>query len=131
MPYIDPSNKDGLSSSRNSISGDGKKDHLRVIIVGGSVTGLTLAHCLHHCNIDFVLLEAGREIAPQVGASIAVLPNGLRIFDQLRIFDDISALVEPLLTAFTWTGEGKLIVKNDTPLLLGTRSVQSSSWCIA
>jgi len=55
---------------------------LKVIIVGGSVAGLTLAHCLHHSNIDFVLLEARKEIAPQVGASIVVLPNGARVLDQ-------------------------------------------------
>ena len=58
------------------------KGRLRVIIVGGSVAGLTLAHCLHHSDIDFVLLEARNEIAPQVGASIVVLPNGARILDQ-------------------------------------------------
>lgn len=58
------------------------KDRLRVIIVGGSIAGLTLAHCLHHSDIDFVVLEARQEIAPQVGASIVVLPNGARILDQ-------------------------------------------------
>ena len=51
-----------------------KQDRLRVVIVGGSVAGLTLAHCLHHNNIDFVVLEAVKEIAPQLGASIVVLP---------------------------------------------------------
>jgi len=67
-----------LSSSRTSLSIEEKESRLRVIIVGGSVAGLTLAHCLHHSNIDYVVLEAREEIAPQVGASIVVLPNGAR-----------------------------------------------------
>jgi 2-polyprenyl-6-methoxyphenol hydroxylase-like FAD-dependent oxidoreductase len=67
-----------------------------VIIARGSGTSLTLAHALHYSNIDFVVLEARDEITPQVGASIAILPNSARILDQLGIFDDILAMVEPL-----------------------------------
>ena len=98
---------------------------MRVIIVGGSVAGLTLAHCLRHSNIDFVVLEARGEIAPQVGASIVILPNGARILDQLGIFDDIFAMVEPLQNGLTWTGDGKLVVNSNAPLLTGIRSVHS------
>jgi 2-polyprenyl-6-methoxyphenol hydroxylase-like FAD-dependent oxidoreductase len=68
-------------SHSNGSAVKGEK-RLKVIIVGGSVAGLTLAHCLHHSSIDFVLLEARKEIAPQVGASIVVLPNGARVLDQ-------------------------------------------------
>lgn len=68
-------------SHTNGSAEKGEK-RLKVIIVGGSVAGLTLAHCLHHSDIDFVLLEARKEIAPQVGASIVVLPNGARVLDQ-------------------------------------------------
>jgi 2-polyprenyl-6-methoxyphenol hydroxylase-like FAD-dependent oxidoreductase len=68
-------------SQTNGSVGKGEK-RLKVIIVGGSVAGLTLAHCLHHSDIDFVLLEARKDIAPQVGASIVVLPNGARVLDQ-------------------------------------------------
>lgn len=95
-----------------------------MIIVGGSVAGLTLAHCLHHRNIDFVVLEARNEIAPQVGASIGVLPNGARILDQLGIFDDIFETVEPLENGLTWTGDGKLVVNSNAPLLTGVRPVE-------
>jgi 2-polyprenyl-6-methoxyphenol hydroxylase-like FAD-dependent oxidoreductase len=98
-----------------------KQDRLRVVIVGGSVAGLTLAHCLHHNNIDFVVLEAGKEIAPQLGASIVVLPNGARILDQLGIFDEMTVIAEPLETALTWTGDGKLLIKSDAPRLCEVR----------
>ncbi|KAK7756873.1 hypothetical protein SLS62_000889 [Diatrype stigma] len=37
----------------------------RIVIVGGSVAGLTLANMLEQVGIDFVILEAGKDIAPQ------------------------------------------------------------------
>lgn len=66
---------------------------LRVIIVGGSVSGLSLANMLEKFNIEYVLLEAHPEIAPQLGASMGLLPAGLRILDQLGCYDRIQELV--------------------------------------
>ncbi len=51
-------------------------DHAKIIIVGGSVTGLTVANILERLDIDYVLLEAYENIAPQLGASIALWANG-------------------------------------------------------
>lgn len=61
----------------------------KVIIVGGSVAGLSTANMLEQFGIDYVLLEAYPKIAPQVGASIGILPNGFRILDQLGCFQPI------------------------------------------
>lgn len=61
----------------------------RVIIAGGSVSGLTLANALEKFNIDYILLEAYPSIAPQVGASIGILPNGFRILDQLGCYEPV------------------------------------------
>lgn len=61
----------------------------KVIIVGGSVAGLSVANMLEQFDIDYVLLEAYPQIAPQVGASIGILPNGFRILDQLGCFEPI------------------------------------------
>lgn len=100
---------------------------LKVIIVGGSVAGLTLAHSLHHSKIDYVVLEAGAELAPQIGASIVVLPNGARILDQLGIFDDILQVVEPVRTGLTWTGEdGKVVINSNAPILVKARYVHDT-----
>lgn len=63
----------------------------KVIIVGGSVAGLSLANMLERSGIDYVVLEARREIAPQLGASIGMLPNGLRILEQLGCYDALAA----------------------------------------
>ncbi|KAL3454184.1 hypothetical protein BJX65DRAFT_317901 [Aspergillus insuetus] len=74
--------------------------NLKVIIVGGSIAGLTLAHCLAKLpNVDFVVLEKRAEIAPQEGASVGILPHGGRILDQLGLFEEILRHVEPLTTA--------------------------------
>ncbi|KAL4944973.1 hypothetical protein BDV06DRAFT_232152 [Aspergillus oleicola] len=71
----------------------------KVIIVGGSIAGLTLAHCLSKLNVAYVVLEKRHEISPQEGASIGILPNGGQILDQLGLFDEIERNVEPLTTA--------------------------------
>ncbi|KAB8261859.1 hypothetical protein BDV32DRAFT_121139 [Aspergillus pseudonomiae] len=61
----------------------------RVLIAGGSITGLSLALMLEKNNIDFLVLEAYPDIAPQVGASLGLQPNGLRILDQLGCCDEL------------------------------------------
>lgn len=66
-----------------------KKDSFKVIIIGASVTGLTLAHCLHRAGIDYVVLEKHVEIHPPVGAAVAIMPNGARIMEQLGIFNRV------------------------------------------
>ncbi|RAL14482.1 FAD-dependent oxidoreductase [Aspergillus homomorphus CBS 101889] len=80
---------------------------------GGSVAGLTLAHCLNRCHIDYVVLERNSEIAPQVGASIGFLPTGARILDQLGIFDYIRDKTTPLHNAYYWTNTGRPICFDD------------------
>lgn len=102
---------------------NGQAHRLRVVIVGGSIAGLTLAHSLHHNNIDFVVLEARKEIAPQVGASIVVLPNGARILDQLGLYQDVASFTEPVLLGRTWNPNGTILYEADGPLLIQARYV--------
>lgn len=61
----------------------------RVIIVGGSIAGLSLALCLERAGIEFVLLERHKDITAQMGATLGIMPNGARILDQLGVFDAI------------------------------------------
>ncbi|KAJ3530542.1 hypothetical protein NM208_g9280 [Fusarium decemcellulare] len=70
----------------------------KVVIVGGSVAGLSLANMLQANKIDYVVLEAYPTIAPQVGASLGLLPHGNRILDQLGVFDEVLALSTPIDT---------------------------------
>ncbi|KFA74418.1 hypothetical protein S40288_03978 [Stachybotrys chartarum IBT 40288] len=64
-------------------------DNFKVIIAGGGIAGLTLAIMLERFDIDYVILEAYSKIAPPVGASVGLFPNGLRILDQLGCYDEI------------------------------------------
>ncbi|KAK7706984.1 hypothetical protein SLS64_007192 [Diaporthe eres] len=74
-------------------------EELKVIIVGGSIAGLTLAHCLERLGISFEVLERNEDISPQLGASIGILPNGARILAQLGLFEAIEKEVEPMKTS--------------------------------
>lgn len=87
--------------------GTGSK--FKVVIGGGSITGLTLANMLQLYDIDFVVLEAWIEIAPQVGASIGMLPHGNRILDQLGLFQKILDLCPPLDSFHFRDETGKVI----------------------
>lgn len=69
----------------------------KVIIVGGGVAGLTLANMLEKFNIDYVVLEGHGDIAPQVGASIGMFSNGLRILDQIGCYERIQALPQQMI----------------------------------
>lgn len=65
------------------------KEEFKIIIAGGGLAGLTLANMLEKFDIEYVLLEAYHDIAPQVGASIGLFPNGLRIMDQIGCYESI------------------------------------------
>lgn len=70
------------------------KRHAKVLIAGGSVAGLTLANILERIGVDYLLLEKYGKIAPDLGASIGIFPNGFRILDQLGCHGAITELVE-------------------------------------
>jgi hypothetical protein len=50
----------------------------------------------------------------------------LEVLDQLDVFNDIEKLVEPLENALTWTGDGKLVVNSNAPILTGKRFVSTT-----
>ncbi|RKL44204.1 hypothetical protein BFJ72_g3937 [Fusarium proliferatum] len=74
------------------------KRPFRVVIVGASVTGLSLANMLQANGIDFLVLEAYPTVAPQVGASIGLLPHGNRILDQLGLYEKVMGIAPPIQT---------------------------------
>ena len=88
------------------------KVNFKVIIVGGSVSGLTLAHSLHHAGIDFIVLEKGSEIALGGGASIGLQPHGLRILDQMGMFSNILATTKPISEAVFRRPDGTIISRS-------------------
>lgn len=85
----------------------------KAIIVGGSIAGQTLALALDAANIDYVLLEAQPQFAPQLGASIGLWPNGLRILDQLGIYEEIAAIAEPLVAGYYRRPDGTAFAESE------------------
>ncbi|KAL4993921.1 hypothetical protein BDV10DRAFT_12813 [Aspergillus recurvatus] len=61
----------------------------KVLIVGGSITGLSLAAMLERYRIDYALVEKHADVAPAMGASIGLLAHGSRILDQLGCFEEL------------------------------------------
>ena len=57
----------------------------KAIIVGGGPTGLITAHALARANIDWVLIERRDTVPFRTGAALLLLPQGVRILDQLGI----------------------------------------------
>ncbi|KAJ5782517.1 hypothetical protein N7457_004291 [Penicillium paradoxum] len=85
------------------------KESFKVIIAGGSIAGLSLALMLERNGIDYVILEGYGSIAPQVGASIAILPNGARVLDQLGCWKAIVEKSEYPVDTFTFRdSQGKV-----------------------
>ncbi|KAF5681260.1 zeaxanthin chloroplastic [Fusarium heterosporum] len=81
-----------------------------IIIVGGSVAALSLANMLEKAGIRYIILEAYDEIAPQVGASICVQANGLRILDQLDCADKLISLVDrPIHDSWVRNYDGSIL----------------------
>jgi 2-polyprenyl-6-methoxyphenol hydroxylase-like FAD-dependent oxidoreductase len=68
----------------------------KVLIAGGSVAGMALANMLERYGIDYELLEKHATIAPQLGASIAIVAHGSRILEQLGCWDTIEAMSTPV-----------------------------------
>lgn len=84
----------------------------RIIIAGGSISGLTLALALQSAKIDFLILESGDEIGPQLGASVGCHPHGNNIFQQLDAYKNIRDYGIPLAGAQSFDGEGNLLEPN-------------------
>lgn len=82
-----------------------EKRNTTVIIAGSGLTGLTLALMLQDLGVDYLLLEAYDSCTPNVGASIAIQPQGLRIYHQLGLLEAIEAVYQPATNLMTGDAE--------------------------
>lgn len=83
------------------------KPPFKVLIIGGSVSGLTLANALDRANIDFLVLEKRPDIVFGAGAALGLLPNGLRILDQLNVTSELMTLGTPIHTMINRWKDGE------------------------
>ncbi|KAI1498028.1 hypothetical protein F5X99DRAFT_342979 [Biscogniauxia marginata] len=77
-----------------------------VIIAGGGPTGLTLAHSLTKAGIEFVVLERRPTIVEDVGASLVISPESLRVYSQLGLLDRLYKIGAVLKGINTVTQDG-------------------------
>ncbi|KFA45737.1 hypothetical protein S40293_09453 [Stachybotrys chartarum IBT 40293] len=90
----------------------------KVIVAGGGVAGLTLANMFQQFGIDYILLESHNQIAPAVGASIGLMPNGLLILDQLGHYETIQSLAQSgcIKNSHFRSKDGKSFIHNENML---------------
>jgi 3-(3-hydroxy-phenyl)propionate hydroxylase len=71
----------------------GATEHHRILIVGGGITGLTLACALAQLGVDCVLLDEDNTVGVKGASSrgICYTQRSLEIFDKLGIFEHIKA----------------------------------------
>lgn len=89
----------------------------RVIIVGGGLGGLTLANCLQHARIDYLLLEGREKLGLHVGAAVGIEPHGGRILDQLGVLASLDEIIEPYTSFVFRDVHGKFRRSADYPAL--------------
>ncbi|KAL4877357.1 hypothetical protein BJY04DRAFT_198250 [Aspergillus karnatakaensis] len=86
----------------------------KVIIVGSGFAGLALALMLDRTGVDYVLLEAYDEIVAQASAGIIMLPNGLRILDQLGCYESLLEQTQDVANTMAfWNADGETIASAD------------------
>lgn len=88
-----------------------RKEKLTVLIVGGSISGLVLAHTLAHQDIQCIILESKTDLLANAGAALTILPNGARILDQLGLLGEVINEAAPMLVHRTWL-EGGLLLRS-------------------
>ncbi|KAK8105016.1 FAD-dependent monooxygenase [Apiospora kogelbergensis] len=87
--------------------------HFQIAIVGGGIAGVTLALACERYGLRYALFEARDSLAPADGASIGLQANGLRILDQLGVYDEIERRTAPVKRWAHWDADGKLLCQTD------------------
>ncbi len=64
---------------------------MQVMVIGGGISGLTMALSLHQIGVPVRVYEAAREVAP-LGVGINIQPNAVRELTELGLGQDLAAL---------------------------------------
>lgn len=103
------------------------QNKFKVIIVGGGPVGLTAAHVLSRAGIEYVVLERRSSIQIDVGASLALWPQGLRVLSQLGLLERLQELGEEMGRTATVTLEGHKYKETWATETMKTKSVRHIS----
>ena len=64
---------------------------MKVIVVGGGISGLTMAMSLHRIGVDVRVYEAVRDVTP-LGVGINVQPNAVRELTELGLGERLARI---------------------------------------
>ncbi|KFA50645.1 hypothetical protein S40293_04874 [Stachybotrys chartarum IBT 40293] len=84
----------------------------KVIIIGGGPVGLSTAHALSQAGIDFVVLERRKAIVEDMGASLVLSPQSLRIMGHLGLLERFRDIGQEVLHLAAFTMQGKKFLEN-------------------
>jgi FAD dependent monooxygenase len=98
------------------------KRSFKVIVVGGSIAGLTLAHSLDLAGIDYIVLEKHSDPLATVGGSVGLLPNGWRILHQLGLRHQLEQEACPVKVAHMTYPDG-FVFSDNFPAAIQERQV--------
>ncbi|KAK0652659.1 hypothetical protein B0T16DRAFT_104230 [Cercophora newfieldiana] len=85
----------------------------KVIIVGGGPAGLITGHCLTKAGIEFEILEARASHDANAGASNALWPQSVRVFDQLGLLEEAKKLYTEVNFKACVLADGTMFYKSE------------------
>lgn len=92
----------------------------KVVIVGAGLSGLLLAHLLIKAGIDFVVLEARKDVVYPAGGSFGCWPNAARILDQAGLWEKVEKSGAPMGLNYIRRPDGSPISRSSLASELAT-----------
>ena len=86
---------------------------MTLLIAGAGIAGLILANLLEQLDVDYLVLEGYHSVTPDAGASIVLHPHGLRVLDQIGVYEKIRAVGAEADTLNHRTADGKVLYTRD------------------
>lgn len=80
--------------------------NFKVIVAGAGPVGLVAAHALSKANIDFVVLEGRPEVVRDVGASLVLGADSMRLLSQFGMLDKLRSAGTEILKWESYTAQG-------------------------
>lgn len=90
----------------------GEVSDMRILIVGGGIGGLTMAHFLQKNGFSFDLIEKAHEWKA-MGTGLTLTPNALRVFDRINLVQALLEKGNELYTGEVIDEKGKVLTHLD------------------
>lgn len=90
----------------------GEVSDMRILIVGGGIGGLTLAHFLQKNGFSFDLIEKAPEWKA-IGSGLTLTPNALRVLDRINLVPALLEKGNELYTGEVLDEKGKVLTRLD------------------